>query len=161
MTPHPSIVEVTEWHLDNCFYCYKVQIRTPWFLSEKGHALCGAEHNQSSFSFSITSPTMSPLWMCLLHIILSRVPPKKEPVIWTFMHKAHTVFALKALSFFHGTEGDTAPHELRGLFELFHCRSPSALFLKSLFDLTAQVYFLPPNIFSLPFFSLYCALYNC
>lgn len=70
------------------------------------------------------------------------------------MHKAHTVFALKALSFFHGTEGDTAPRELGGLFELFHCRSPSALFLKSLFDLAAQVYFLLPNTFPLPFFFL-------
>lgn len=54
------------------------------------------------------------------------------------MHKAHTVFALKALSFFHGAEGEAAPRELRRLFELFHRRSPSALFLKSLFDLAAS-----------------------
>lgn len=79
------------------------------------------------------------------------------------MHGALTAFALKALCCFHEIEGDTAPHKLLGLFELLHCRSPSALISKSLYDLKVEVYFLHSLSYLFYYFYLflYCTPDNC
>lgn len=72
------------------FYCHKVQIRTLASPGERSH-IVRAVDNQSSFGFSITSPAMSPLRMCLLRDILSRLQKENSHLtrLWCTKHAPH------------------------------------------------------------------------
>lgn len=129
-TLHPSIVEVTEWHLDNCFLLPQSSDKDTVVSSGERSHIVWAANNQSSLGFSITSLAMSPF-------LLSTAALKKSLLtgLWCTKHSLHFLGTQRRCGCW---QTRPSPFEKFGDFPLLSSS-------KSPFYFVARVYFLLQN----------------